>query len=426
MKVEVKKLPKSQAELIIELSPEELKPYLNQAVEEISADTKIPGFRPGKAPFEIVARQAGIMKIYQLAAEKAVSRTYPRAVKDNKLITVGSPQIHIEKIAPENPLIYKATVALLPQIVIGQYQGLKIARKEQKVEAKEIEDTMSNLQRMFGKEKSVTRPIQKTDKVEIDMETFVDKVPIDGGKAKNQAVVIGEGHFIPGFEESLIGLSIGQSKEFQLKFPKEYHKKELANRPAEFKVKINNIFEIELPPLNDEFAKMVGKFEKLDELRQQIENNIHREKEMKEQQRLELAITEKIVAKAKYDEIPQVLTDAELHKIMHELEHEVVNQGMKFEDYLASIKKTKEELEKEFAPKAEQRIKIALALREISQKEKIDASDQEVEAELKKQKVQYHDNKEVLGQIDSEEYRDYLQNMMRSRKVFEWLEKNNS
>jgi len=421
MNVSVNKLPKSQVELTIELSQEELKPYIQQAVAEISKESAIAGFRPGKAPYEIVEKQVGAMKIYQQAAEKAIQKTYPQAIIDNKLLTVGPPKIAVEKIAPNNPLVYKATAALLPNVKLGDYKKIKEGRKEVGVEAKEVDGTLNNLQKMFGKEKRVSRPVQKGDKVEMDMNTYVDKVPIDGGKSENHPVTVGEGHFIPGFEDNLVGLVEGQTKEFQLKFPKEYHRKDLAGKPVDFKVKMKSIFEIEKPDLDDNFAKTAGKFEKLDDLRRQIEKNIHQEKTAKEQQRWELAVIEQIINKSSFDEIPDILVESELHKMLHELEHEVTGQGMKFEDYLSSIKKSKEDLQKEFQPRAVKRVKTAFVLRKIAKEENITVSDEEINTEVERNKQQYQNNSEVLKQISRDEYKNYLKSVLRSQKVFEFL-----
>jgi trigger factor len=298
-----------------------------------------------------------------------------------------------------------------------------VERKAAKVEPKDVEDTLVNLQKMFGKEKRVQRAAQKGDKLEIDLSTYVDNVPIDGGMSKNHPVTIGEGHFIPGFEDNLIGLSENQTKEFELKFPKEYHRKDLANRPVNFKIKVNSIFAIELPPLDDSFAKLVGKLEKLDDLRKQIEDNIHHEKTDKEHQRWELAVIDEVVKKSVFEEIPEIVIDSELHKMMHELEDEITSQGMKFGDYLSSIKKSKEDLEKEFRPRAIKRVQTALALRAIADQENITVDAGEINKEVEIQKSKYKDNAEVVKQIDSEEYHDYLKNVMRSRKVFEFLER---
>lgn len=424
MNVSVKKLPKSQVEFSIEVSHEEMQPYVIQAAADLAKELSIPGFRPGKAPFDVIKQRVGEMKIYQEAAEKAIAKTFTKAVLDNNLVTVGAPNISLEKIAPGNPMIYKATVALLPKVKLGDYKSVKIDKKIIKVEDKDIDETLASLRKMFGKEKRVSRPAKHGDKVEIDMNTYVDNIAIDGGESKNHPVMIGEGHFIPGFEDNLIGLAENQSKEFELKFPKEYHRQDLAGRPVNFKVKAHAVFEIELPPLDDSFAKMVGQFEKMNDLRKQIEGNIHMEKTDKEQQRWELAMIDEIVKKSTFEEIPDVVIDSEIHKMLHELEGEVTEQGMKFEDYLSSLKRSKEELEKEFRPRAEKRIKTALALREIGDLENITVEDKEVDDEINHQKHHYANNPEVVKRIESEEYRGYLKNILRSRQVFEWLEKN--
>ncbi len=426
MKTSIKQLPKSQVELTIELSQEEIGPYQEQAAKSLSYGTKIAGFRPGKAPYEMVERELGTMKILQEAAELAIEKSFTEAIIENKLVTIGPPQVTLEKLAPGNPLSYKAIVSLLPKVDLTDYRKVKAVKREVKVEPKEIDETVENLRKMYGKEKLVTRPVRKGDKVEIDLDTYMDKVPIDGGTSKNHPVVIGEGHFIPGFEDSVIDMAAGQTKEFQLKFPKEYHRKDLAGKPVEFKVKVNNVFEIELPVVDDSFAKMLGQFEKLDEMRAQIEQSIHRDKANKEQQRWELEIVNQLITKSSFGDIPEILMETELHKMMHELEHEVTGEGMKFDDYLQSIKKSKEELEKEFRPQAEKRIRTALVLREIATKEKIQVSDGELDKEIADHQKQYEKRPEIAEQLKKPEYRDYLRNILRSQKVFKWLEDNQS
>ncbi|MFH1207802.1 MAG: trigger factor [Patescibacteria group bacterium] len=423
MKTSVKYLPKSRVELIVELSPDEMKPYQEQAAKSLSYGTKIAGFRPGKAPYDLVEREVGAMKILQEAAEKAIERSFTEAIVEHKLVTVGPPQVALEKLAPGNLFSYKATVSVLPQVELTDYRKVKANKREVKVETKEIDETVTNLRKMYGKEKLVTRPARQGDKIEIDLDTYMDKVPIDGGTSKNHPVVIGEGHFIPGFEESVIDMATGQTKEFQLKFPKTYHRKDLAGQPVDFKVKVNSVFEIELPAVDDSFAKMLGQFEKLDDMRAQIEQSIHRDKSAKEQQRWELEIINYVITKSSFGELPAILMETELHKMMHELEHEVTGEGMKFEDYLQSIKKSKEELQAEFRPQAEKRIKTALVLREIATKEHIQVSDDELEKEINIHQKQYENKPEIAEQLKKPEYRDYLRNILRSQKVFEFLDK---
>ncbi|XOU94342.1 MAG: trigger factor [Candidatus Kerfeldbacteria bacterium] len=426
MNVKVNKLPKSEVELVIELSQDELKPFIEKAVKDISKKTEIKGFRPGMAPYEVLEKQVGAMQIYQEAGENAIRDTYPKAVIDNKLLTIGQPKIDLEKIAPENPFIYKARVSLVPEVTLGEYKTIKVEKKEVKVEDKDIEGTIKNIQKMFAKETKSDKPVTMGNKIEVDMDTYVDKVAIDGGQSKGQQVMVGEGQYIPGFEDNLVGMTIGQEKEFQLKFPKEYHKKDLAGKPVDFKVKVNSIFIMEEPPVDDALAKQAGQFETLADMKKQLEKNILQEKNNKEKQRWELGVIEKLISISKFGEIPEVLLGYELNKMIHELEHEVTTQGMKFEDYLASIKKSAEDLKKEFVPQAEKRIKTSLSLRNIASKEKVVVDDSEVAKEIEAAKVQYQSQPDMLKQFETDEYKEYIRNILRSQKVFKFLEKQSS
>lgn len=422
MKIDINKLPKNQVVLTVEVAVDELRPYLEKAAAEISQEQKIAGFRPGKAPLEIVKQRVGEMVIYQQAAELAIAKTFPQCVLERNLVTVGQPKIEITKLAPGNPLAYKATVAILPKVTLGKYKELKVAKEDIKVREEEVEKTIGQLQKMFGKEKRVNREAKTGDKVEIDFTMYRDKIPLDGGTSKNHPLVIGEGHFIPGFEDNLVGLKEGTTKEFSLKFPKGYHKKDLAGKPVEAKVIMRGVHEIELPELNDEFAAMVG-YKDLGELRQEVRNNINKDKTAKERQRWELELLDRILGKSSFEEIPDILIEEELHKMLHELEHDVKAQGMKIDDYLSSIKKTKRDLEVEFRPRAEKRVKTALLLRKIAETENMNVSAKEIDEELTGQREQYKENQEALRQLSKNEYRGYLRNVILNKKVLEFLEK---
>jgi len=421
MKVEINKLPKNQVELTIEVSVFELQPFLINASAKISKEMDIPGFRPGKVPYDLVKDKIGEQVIYEEALEQIIKKTYPQAVLDNKLETVGQPKISVLKLAPGNPLVYKAEVSLLPKIQIGEYKKIKARKKEVKIDQKEIDKAIENLQKMFGKEMLVERPAQQGDKVEIDFDVFVDKVPIDGGGSKQHPLVIGEGHFIPGFEENLIGLAKEQVKEFKLNFPKDYHKKDLSGKLAEFKVKMRAVYKIELPALDDNLAKQVGEFKTFEDMRGKIEESIKKESERKEEQRFELEILDEIIKKSKFEEIPDLLIEAEKEKMIGELEQDIQKQGMKFDDYLQSIKKTRDQLKKEFLEPAEKRIKTALVLRHIAKEEKIKVEEKEIDQEIKKTLEIYKNNLEIKKQVELPEYRYYLANVLTSQKTMEFL-----
>lgn len=421
MKTELKKLPRGQVELTIELSVAEYQPFLEQAAKKISETTKIPGFRPGKANFELIKQKVGEAEIWQQALEPAVQKTFLKALDEQKLITVGSPQIDIIKLAPQNPVIYKATINLLPKVELGNYKKIKITKKPVEVKEETIKKALTNLQKMRAKETLVNRKAQKGDKVEIDFETFLDKIPLDHGKNKKFPLVIGETTFIPGFEDQLIGLSENETKSFQLKFPENYHQKNLAGRLVDFKVKMNAVYNLELPPLNDNFAKGLGQFQTIKEVEEKIEENLKTDAERKENQRLEEEIIEKIIDQSKFEEIPDILIDSEAKKMVEELEHNLSHQSLKFEDYLAHLKKTKEDLILDFVPQAIKRVKSAIIIRKVRETENIEVANTEIEDEIQKTLEAYDNDSEIKKNITQPAYRDYLRNILAARKVMDYL-----
>ncbi|MFA6410159.1 MAG: trigger factor [Candidatus Buchananbacteria bacterium] len=421
MKTEVKKLPRGQAELIIEVTVEEYQPFLDQAVKIISEQIKIPGFRPGKAGFEIVKQKVGENEIWQQALEPAIRKTFLKAVDENKMLTVGSPEVDVVKLAPGNNVIYKATVNLFPKVDVADYSKLKVAKKSVEVKPAEVKKTLENIAKMRAKESLVDRAAKSGDKVEIDFEVFMDKIPVENGKSQNFALVIGENTFIPGFEEQIIGLAKGETKDFQLKFPKNYHQKFLADKLADFKVKVNSVFNLELPKLDDEFAKSLGDFKTIKEVEEKILENLQAEQAEKEMTRQEEEILDQIIEASKFEDIPDLLVNSEAKKMLEELEHNLGHQGLAFADYLQHLKKTKEELLLDFAPQAIKRVKSALLIKEIKAEEKIEASDKEIEQELGKIRETYGGGKEIEDMISQPAYRDYLSNIIAAKKVIDHL-----
>ncbi|MBU2236127.1 trigger factor, partial [Patescibacteria group bacterium] len=284
---------------------------------------------------------------------------------------------------------------------------------------------VNDLRKMRSKEALVNREVQKGDKAEVDIEVFQNKVPIEGGQGKNQAIIIGEGNFIPGFEDKLIGMKKGEEKEFELKFPKEYFQKSLAGKPAEFKIKLNSVFKIEMPEANDEFAKSFGTFKTMKDLEDQISKNLEEEANNKERQRVELEMLESIANKSKFGEFPDDLEASEIDKMIHELKHDFEKQGLKYEDYLQSIKKSEEELRKSFEPRAEKRVKTALLIRKIAETENIKATDDEIKIEIEKSKQTYQQqgNEEMIKQLETPDYRSFVKNVMVNQKVIDMLYK---
>ncbi len=423
MKSEIKKLPKSQVEILIEVTPEEIHPYLIKAAQKIAATAKIEGFRPGKAPFEVIKQKFGEMAILQEALDDIVAKTYTEAVEEGKIITIDQPQIEIQKMAPGEIFAYKATASILPKVTVGDYKDLKVEKKKIEVKKEEVSKVIDDLRKMRASEVLVEREAKTGDKAEIDFDIFLDNVLIENGQYKKFPAILGEGRFIPGFEEQLIGLKAGDKKDFKLKFPDEYFQKNLAGKEAEFKTSCLGIYEIVLPENNDEFANAIsgGQFKTVKELEENIEHNLKHEKEHEEDHRLENEMLEKLVAISEFEEIPEVLIESERHRMMHELKDNIAKQGFDFNNYLASIKKTAEELEKELTPQAEMRAKTSILAREIYQKQKIEVREDEVLLEIEELAKGYPNNPEIRKQLEAETYKEYLRNKIGNRKVMEHL-----
>jgi trigger factor len=259
--------------------------------------------------------------------------------------------------------------------------------------------------------------------LEINFDIFLDKVPVENGQQQKYPITIGENRFIPGFEEKLVGMKAGEIKEFELRFPQDYYEKNLAGQLAEFRVSCLAVYEITEPAIDDDFAKQIsgGKFTTAQELRDNIKKNLEEEKKVKLEGELENQLLEKIVALSKFGELPDVLLENEAHRMVHELEEEIAHQGLKFEDYLSSIKKTHDDLEKDFRPRAELRVKTSILSREIYQEQKLSVSDEEINQEIQHILSHYSDNEDAKKQVDSPYYREYLGNKLGNQKVMEFL-----
>lgn len=423
MQSDIKKLPKSMAEITIEVSVDEIQPFLKKAAVKISETAKIEGFRPGNAPYEIIKAKFGDMAILQEALDDIIIKTYTQVIKENNIITLGQPQIDVEKVAPENPFIYKATVTILPKVTLGDFTKISLKRDEITVTDEQVEKIIEEIRTMRAKENKVERPAKTGDLVKIDFNVYRDGVPIENGKNQNYPLTLGENKFIPGFEDNLINLSVGDEKEFKLSFPKEYHEKTLAGKPAEFKVKIIEVAEIIKPEISDELSQEIsgGAFKTVAELKENIRVNILAEETNKQDRRLEIEMLEAVAKASQFDELPEMLVHEEIHRMIHELQEAIAKQGMKFDDYLEAIKKTMDDLEKEMEPQAEIRVKTSIVAREVYQDQKMEVTPDEVEAEIAEILMRYPENNDVKKQIDTETYREYLRNSLGNKKVINHL-----
>lgn len=423
----IQKMPHSQIELEVEISGEDMAGLREKTLKEMTAAAAVKGFRPGKAPKELVEKEIGGEKVDQETIQSALEKTYPQIIIDNDIEAIGRPEITIMKFAPGNPFVYKAKVSVLPEVALPDYKTIagEILTKEKKilsVEDKEVNDALAWLQKSRAKHVAVLRPAQKGDFVEIDFETRLNGVKIENGESKNHSLIIGEGGFMPGFEDNLVGLEVGREKEFSLKAPDDYFAKNLAGKSLDFKARLNVLQQRDLPALDDDFAGGLGNFENLEGLKKSVKDGIMTEKEQKEKERVRMKTIEAITNQTNF-ETPQILIDYELEKMMGELNQSVGRIGLALDQYLSQIKKTEDELKKEMAPSAEKRVRIALVLKAIAKKENINVPENEIEAQVNETLKRYSNDAKAKKNIDLEQLKDYTKGVIRNEKVFELLEK---
>lgn len=380
-----KVLEKKSAEIKfeIEVEKEKLKKVTDMVLEDLSKSVKIDGFRPGKAPLFMVEKEVGKDKFWAEVVDKAVPEAFYEAVIAEKIIALSRPEIRITQFVPGEKLVFEATVAVLPEIKDLKYKDLKIKEEKVSVSDEDKKEALTGLLERYSEEKEVDRAAKKGDKVEIDFKGTMKGLPFDGSESKNHPVILGSGMLVPGFEEKVEGHKKGEEFEFDLTFPKDYHAANLAGEKVNFKVKLNKVSEIVKPEPSDEWAKKVGNFESLAKLKEELEKQIKFEKELAAKRGTEGRMLEKIIEKNKI-EAPETLAGEEVHRMIHEAEHNLAHSGLTMEKFLEMSKKTHTDLEKEMKPEAEKRVKIGIVLGEIARAENIQIDEKEVDSEIEK------------------------------------------
>lgn len=424
---EIKKLPESQVEATVTVSWDEWEKYIDQAATEYSKEIKTQGFRAGKAPRDMVEKKVGTEALFNTAAEKAVQGTYPKVVVEKKIDAIGKPKAEIVKLAEGNELVYKVVTAVIPEVSLKPWKSAiekvnkEHSKKTPEVSKEEVDKELEDIAKSRVQHITVEREAQDGDNVILDFEVKRNGVQIENGASKSHPMILGRGVFIPGFEEQVVGMKAGEIKDFELTFPKDYHDKGLAGNPAQFTVTLNEVQERKSPEVTDEFARSLGKFKDLAEMRKNVTEGMEEEKknELKEKHRGALidVLVENLVV-----EIPHVLIHEELHKMIGEFEMQLQGMNITFQQYLMQIGKTIDELEKEWEPQAIKRVKAALALEEVAKEREIEIESEEVEAEMNKTLAQYKAIKDVEKNIDLGKLYNYVKGMMQNEKVLEMLE----
>lgn len=426
MNVIRKDLEKGQIELKVELSIEEMSPLMEKGAESLSKEIKIEGFRPGKVPFNVLKQKVGELAIMEEAVKISLNKNIYKIIDENikDKEVVGQPEVEITKLAPGNQAEYKIKVFVLPEVKLGKYKDLGLKENKVVVEEKEIEKIINDLLEMRAKEVISDKAIEKGDKVIASVNLFIDKVPIEDGQNPEVTILTGKNYFVDGFDKNIIGLKKGDKKEFNLVYPEKHYNKNLAGKLVDFKVEIKEVYQRQLPELNDDLAK-IFQFKNVSDLKENIKKTIEIQKKREEDQKTEINLLEKIVDDSKFSDVPENLIKNEANLMIREMEHGLVSQGGNFADYLKSINKTQDQLMLEILPNATKRVKSALILKEIAKEEKITVSESEMNKEIEALKKKYEKNLEAIKNIDSPHYKAYLENSLINQKTIDFLKKSN-
>lgn len=415
MKVEVKELEPCRRLLEIEVPVEDVKKGFDEFYAELGKAAKVPGFRPGKAPRNILEMR------YQKEAreeilKKLIPDSYSEAMRKRSLIPVDLPEISEVKFEKSGPLSFKAAVDIRPEIKLGNYRGLKVLRKKAEVKAEEVAMALAELQEASAQYVAVEgRPIQRGDYVAIDLEGFVENVSID--KRSDLWLVVDKGSYIPGLTEGLVGLKPGQEKEIKLTLPEDFVRKEFAKYEATFKVGIKEVKEKTLPSLNDEFATSLGEFKTLDELREAIKRDLMARKEAECRADLENQILDQLIKSSPF-EVPGSLVKRQTERLVKEAKVRLLYRGMKRED----IDSQEEALRKNLAANALRQVKVAFILGEIADGEKIEVGDEDIERRIDEiARSSRQDREEVRNYLKEKDLLGDLRSEMRTQKTLGFL-----
>lgn len=428
-----KKLEESKLVFNIEIPFFDYEKYIRESAEHLSEHVNIPGFRKGKAPYDIVAKEVGEMTIYENALQDIIENAYDEFIKKTEIKEkiFYEPDIQVAQLVPGNPIVFNIEYMLIPEITLGDYRNLKIKKSKVDTSSEEfklkVNNAISELQDSKSIKKEMDKAIEIGDQATLNMDPFLDGVPLEDGSIKDYTQLIDPKIFIPGFVENLVGLKSGDKKEFELLFPDNYFDNKVAGKKILFKVEILKVYKVDKPELNDEFAKGFG-FDKYDDLKKHIENNIRDEIEAKEIDKKTIEMINKIIQNSKISPIPDRLIDLETKKMIEELKDSLSQSGMDFERYKESINKTEEELKNEFRPKAEERLKMALIIDKISEVENIIVTEEEINKEIEDAKNYYKnhpDFENIKNNLEQPAYRQQLGRVLKNEKTIKFLREQN-
>ncbi|WP_028547647.1 trigger factor [Paenibacillus sp. UNC451MF] len=399
MKASWEKIEKNVGVLDIEVEADQVAVALDKAFKKVVTKVNVPGFRKGKVPRSIFESKFGVESLYQEALDIVVPEAYVEAVNETGITPVDRPEVDVEQFGKGQVLKFKAKVVVKPEVELGEYKGLELEAQDVAVTAEEVNEELVKLQQRHAELVPVEEgAAQNGDVVSIDFEGFVDGVAFEGGKAEKYSLELGTGSFIPGFEEQVVGLNKGEDKDITVSFPEDYHSEDLKGKEAVFKIHLHDIKRKNLPALDDEFAKDVSEFETLEEFKQDLEAKLKERKEADIQRKKEADVVEKAAANAKVD-IPQVMIENETEQMLKEFENRLSSQGMNLELYYQFTGQNDDVLKEQMRGDAEKRVLNNLVLEAVAKAENLEATEEELNAQLVQMSQMYQRSTDELRAI---------------------------
>ena len=383
VKTKTTELPDSRVRVEVEVPSEALERELKTAASQLGREMRVPGFRSGKVPAEVVLQQVGREAVLDEAVRRGLPGWYEEAVVDAGIQTVGDPQVDLNDLPEKgSPLAFTIEVGVVPPAELGEYKGVEVGRREPKVDDQEVQAELERIRESHASLETVERAAGDGDFIVMDYVGSIDGTPFEGGEGRGQVVELGSGRLIPGFEEQLSGGSAGEERTVELTFPDDYPAEELAGKAASFAVEVKEVKEKRLPELDDAFAEEAGGYDSLDELRAEIESRIAQAEERAIEAEFREAAVDAVVDQAKI-EVPHELVHSKAHEMWHRTARRLEAQGVNPEQYLSMTGKTEEELIVESESDAETALKREAVLAAIVAAEGIEVSDEEIETALR-------------------------------------------
>ena len=410
MSLQVEKLEKNMAKLTIEASAEEFEAAVEKAYQKAKKSISLPGFRKGKAPRRMIEKMYGTGVFYEDAANELIPDAYSKALSECEEQIVSQPKIDVVQIESGKPFIFTAEVALKPEVTLGEYKGVEVEKAPVEVTDAEIDAEVDKQREQNARTIDIDdRAVEKGDMIKLDFDGSVDGVPFDGGKAENYDLTVGSGSFIPGFEDQLVGVKIGEEVDVKVTFPEDYHAEDLKGQPVVFKVKVKEIQRKELPEANDEFASEVSDFDTMAEYREDVQKKLTSKKEEEAKIAKEEAVLDAVIADAQM-EIPDAMLETQQRQLLENFAQRIQAQGITLEQYMQFTGLTAQTMMEQLKPEALKRIQSRLVLEAVAAAEKMEATEEDFEAEVKSMAEAYQMEadkvKELLGEQGAKQVKE--------------------